>query len=595
MRKVGNIIQSNVILLLVTGIVLMVPNVAAQDRGQEDQPVLPDLAPREVEIRGQLQIAFPSLRRQPLVGFNPPPRVPDIPPERRPTLESYRDAGAPVDTSPLEKPEPPGIAALSGDNPFRAEAEIGTGRYFTRIVRGLATSQLGPGRQLDVNIHYEGSDGHLVSDDIEEVKNASDDFSGSIAYRSETDRITTSAKISGFLSSYSMFGIDNSSGGSVILNPDRNGKHGAIQATLGSGRLSRIEYGLSGSLQQSRFTSDLFSSARIVDPTTERVEKRASLSARVAVPLSRSSAYGSAKASWAGLDSGGLAGSDLSYGEIGVGMVRTTDRMTVSGGPRLLTVGFDAGVGGESGADRRATYVSADVDVSLRSGDLLTLIGSNRPHVQTNSLAELFSANPYLVNEPDMQPSILTVNAEAGLLFSSGPLQFKASVQLRQSPNWAYFVSTTGSGTSTVASGFFDLGYVEGRVTSAGGQMAISLPASLQLSTTLYVHDTELTDSGIQIPHHPRLSAELGLSVPFASRRGMVQVTGRYIGERYSDVSQSQSLDPYLDADVYARYDVGRRIGIVVRLLNLGINEHEAWNGYPQSPAILVGGVRMLW
>jgi hypothetical protein len=50
-----------------------------------------------------------------------------------------------------------------------------------------------------------------------------------------------------------------------------------------------------------------------------------------------------------------------------------------------------------------------------------------------------------------------------------------------------------------------------------------------------------------------------------------------------------------LDADVYARYDIGRNIGIVLRLLNLGINDHEAWNGYPQSPAIVVGGVRMLW
>ena len=39
---------------------------------------LPDLAPREVEITGDLTIAFPTLRRQPIVGFNPPPRVPDM-------------------------------------------------------------------------------------------------------------------------------------------------------------------------------------------------------------------------------------------------------------------------------------------------------------------------------------------------------------------------------------------------------------------------------------------------------------------------------------------------------------------------------------
>ncbi|MEX1055354.1 MAG: hypothetical protein WED81_04960, partial [Rhodothermales bacterium] len=49
-------------------------------RGQDDpnRPVLPDIAPRVVEIRGQLEISLPSLQRQPLMGFNPPPPVAPI-------------------------------------------------------------------------------------------------------------------------------------------------------------------------------------------------------------------------------------------------------------------------------------------------------------------------------------------------------------------------------------------------------------------------------------------------------------------------------------------------------------------------------------
>ncbi|MDX1741384.1 MAG: TonB-dependent receptor, partial [Rhodothermales bacterium] len=187
------------------------------------------------------------------------------------------------------------------------------------------------------------------------------------------------------------------------------------------------------------------------------------------------------------------------------------------------------------------------------------------------------------------------VNAEAGLLFSSGGIQFKASAQLKQSPNWAFFSNSTGTGAASVTGGFFDVGYSDARVTSVGGEMAISLPAELQLSSTVYIHDTELTNLGVQIPYHPRLSAQLGLSFPFASRRGIVQVTGKFVGERYADITETTTVDPFVDADVYARYDVRPNIGLVLRLQNLGINDHELWARYPQSPSIIMGGVRVLW
>ena len=75
--------------LLLAVLLWLVLPVEALAQVDTTRSALPDIAPREVEIRGQLEILLPSLRRQPLVGFNPPPRVPRPPAGRRPFAETY--------------------------------------------------------------------------------------------------------------------------------------------------------------------------------------------------------------------------------------------------------------------------------------------------------------------------------------------------------------------------------------------------------------------------------------------------------------------------------------------------------------------------
>ena len=87
------------------------------------QTLLPDISPREVEIRGELQIAFPSLIRQPLIGFNPPPRVPELPAGRRPFIEDYKLASADLPNTPLGQPDPPEVSSLSDLDPVNGEFE----------------------------------------------------------------------------------------------------------------------------------------------------------------------------------------------------------------------------------------------------------------------------------------------------------------------------------------------------------------------------------------------------------------------------------------------------------------------------------------
>ncbi len=573
---------------------LIVGAAVAQDTQQ--QPVLPDLAPREVEIRGQLQISFPSLRRQPLVGFNPPPRVPEIPPSRRPFIEDYRDAGADLSQSLLTPPDPPAVAALAGEGPLRAELEVATGRYFARRIHGIAAGRMSGGQHVDVTLDYVGSDGGANPALAADVKNASDDVSGAIGYRRELGKVRYGARLEGLISGYRLYGIDTTgTAGRIRVDPKRDGRSATESVWIASGPRSSATFRVDAGLQQTKFETDLFTTDTIQDPTTSRSEKRGWVGAEVGVPTADFTVYAAGRAEFAGVDGGGLVGSDLGSGEAALGLRFDGENVTLAAAPRIMNVSFEPDVGGSSSTERKsATYLSPEFEVRLRAGERVMFFANNRPRVAPNRLVQLFGESPYLVTEPLMQPSIMTIDAESGIALFSGPLQFKVEAALKRSPNWAFFQASPGAGASSVESGYFDVGYSDGRTITLGGEIALSLPADLQLSTSARYTDAELVDLETGIPNVASLTGEAGLSYPFAARRGLVQITGRYIGTRHADIGEEIDLNAYLDFDIYARYNINNSWGITLRLENIGPDNTEIWKNYPQSPFVFSVGLRIL-
>ena len=562
----------------------------------EGRPVLPDLAPREVEIRGQLQISFPSLQRQPLVGFNPPPRVPDIPLSRRPIIESYKVAGPDFRQTALSPPDPPAVAALTGEGPLTAEVEVSAGRYLSRHVHAVGSARLVSRQKLDVRIDHSGTDGDVVRANPAEVKNQSDDFSGSLGYRRAFAAATIGARLEGFASRYKLYGLDTTgTSGRFELNPDRTAGSARESIWLSSAPGQEVEYHVEAALRQSKIESDLFAVKTISDPGTERSERRGSISGSLAFPVSSAKGFLGGHFESAGLDADGLVGSDLSHTEFTAGFRYTNPTLTFEGGAAALTSSFDEDDGSGDPVGRSATYVSPLFNLRLRTGDRVVFFAQNQPGVEPNGLTDLFTTNPWLVTEPRMQPSIRTIDAQTGIALFSGSVQLKAEARLKRSPNWGYFVASRGSGASQVEAGYFDLLYRDATVISLGGEMALSLPAELQLSAAAYYHDAELVDLDARIPHHPQLSGRGGLSYPFASGRGLLQVTGRFIGKRFADEQETVELDPYFDLDLYTRYDVTRSVGLVIRLDNIAPERNEIWRGYEESQLILSGGVRLIW
>ena len=128
----------------------------------------PELPPREVEIRGTLEVSLPSLQRQPLMGFNPPPEVPRPPANRRPFIERYKQASADLPVSPLGRPQPPSALGASYP-PAQGQIESLIGRYFSRAVNARLQAPLSDQASFLLRADYRGSEGHEPFETLPDV------------------------------------------------------------------------------------------------------------------------------------------------------------------------------------------------------------------------------------------------------------------------------------------------------------------------------------------------------------------------------------------------------------------------------------------
>ncbi len=101
---------------------------AAQDAGS---PLLPDIDPQDIEIRGDFVARFSGITRQPILGFSPKPRVFRMDPNRMPYLESQAEMVASLPISDIDRPQAPSYTSPSFPKRHRVLATAGFGNYWT--------------------------------------------------------------------------------------------------------------------------------------------------------------------------------------------------------------------------------------------------------------------------------------------------------------------------------------------------------------------------------------------------------------------------------------------------------------------------------
>ena len=132
----------------------------AQTQADTEQSLLPDIDPQDIEIRSQFQARFPGLDRQPILGFNPRPRVYQIDPNRMPYLEDEEDVLASLPVGSLDRPEPPEYSALGYRSPKYAFLRMGIGSDITPEADAFATARVADNSWVSGNIRFTSSDGH---------------------------------------------------------------------------------------------------------------------------------------------------------------------------------------------------------------------------------------------------------------------------------------------------------------------------------------------------------------------------------------------------------------------------------------------------
>jgi len=134
---------------------------AQQTDPRAQQNLLPEIDPQDIEIRTQFRARFPGLRRQPILGFNPKPRVFQIDPNRTPFIESEEAIAASVPVGQLDRPDAPTYSPLSYVDPSTGFARLGIGSYITPEADIYAIKGFGNKHWVSGNLSHRSSNGHL--------------------------------------------------------------------------------------------------------------------------------------------------------------------------------------------------------------------------------------------------------------------------------------------------------------------------------------------------------------------------------------------------------------------------------------------------
>ncbi len=561
-----------------TAVVAQVPDTA--------QVVLPDLAPREVEIRGTLEIAFPSLQRQPLIGFNPPPLVPQIPPDRQPYVEPYRQAAASPAPVARQRPQPPSIATIGRGHPANGLFESTLGRYLTRTFNGFLEYSLNEKVTPYAALIYTGSSGFQPFAARPEVATPYDLLTTrtGLIY---TGRLQATLEVGGAFHSYRLYGLVREL---LYSAPRRENQSGYVVFHLAPTVQDDLEGYLKLRLSSSRYATTypagFFRRTRATEVAT--LERRLDLNGVFSYPLATGTLHFNLQGHIAGVNPQAFLESDVRSIAVGFAwQFAPAPTLQLQIGGRLL--GLKATPTGT-----RALYLSPLVELTLFPAPGTRLYIRQRPSLQAYRLDELLQEIPVLDDHIMPQPALRSIDLEAGGEFFLGVFRLRTAAGFVEAPleRYAYRRRRSFAPVAPVTW----LSYARQRRFYADGEASLTLPSGLQGSLGLRLQHVVLTETNQLSSYEPGVQAHLLLSYRFARQRGFIQVLGRYEGVRYAALNSQYRLPPYLDLDLQTTYQLTPAIGLVVRLENLAPARYRTrWFDYPEPAAILSAGMRIRW
>jgi hypothetical protein len=570
--------RAGTVLLLLLAVSLTARPALAQDPSERD-PELPEIAPQEIEIRGQFEIGFPSLQRQPLRGFARPSTVPVLPPDRVPYTKPYKQERSQL---PDQLPAPPtnGTQLAPSPPPANGYVEAGAGRFLSRFARGVVTLPVSPTESFEIDATYTGSSGYEPFDGLS-GSTQHDDVDGRIRFLSRREAASVSARVHGMTSGYQLYGLSPTSTTPI---PERTLQSGGFSAGLET-------HGRVPASAQFAFDQMHVGTGRDertgVPGAVDRNQQRVALHAEAALPFGSREIRAGGSVSTSGLDGGAFAGDVATYEVGGSAVAYRTGPTVIRAGARAMGYTSTSSATGGRIPNEDANYISPTAELTVAFTPALTIFATNDPGLEANTLHSLHQEAPWLSETPELRPTLYTTRAEAGVRVSTGSLRFTSHARYRYAPNYAFF--SPGSDIGSLL-----LNYGSARIASAGASVALQGRDRVQAVLRAEIRDGQLVEPGVEIPYFSPFRVESAVSLAFSGGKGRVEA--QFGVESGRTITPDRDTPGTVDVDLEGRYAVTPIIDVLARLQNLGgPNELGRFENYARETNVIQLGVRIHW
>lgn len=556
-------------------------NIQAQTTGGDPQnSLLPEINPQDIEIRSEFKARFPGLRRQPILGFNPKPRVFRIDPNRMPFMETKDEAVASVAMSQLDRPDAPVRNILRTPDRTRGFVRAGIGNFITPELEGYVYQGFNSKSSITGNVDYRSSEGHLDSQD-----SGFRYFNGDVAFNTKIKNDTKLTISAGGLSDFNrLYNLDP-----VIQNTlsetakkDYAGLGGKIALQKTDNALQGWDVTLGGNV----YAVDL--DAGSSNYTGEVNEQRGELE------FSRH---------WAGsrlyetyyVNGSVRAGS---YQYTGVDAQQWIDTRASIEYRKLFN--FSAHVSGKMGLAyisdgfSNKIYITPELKIRYNLKDAIIITGGLYGNPEMKGVQGHHQVNRFLNFETQLRQSYTSgVYGEIAFQAFEGNRIF-GGISYELTSNYSYYdqkptsILAPGGGGQTINT-FYETKYAKANVFELFGGITQQLvPEKFWFDARFYARRPKLSDAG-DIPFEERIGVNGSLSykpVPKLTIRSWAE----YVGKRQA-VTADEELNAFALINGGAEYQITNRFGVYVKVLNILGQKYEIWRGYQERPLQAYGGL----
>lgn len=526
---------------------------------------LPPLAPRELEIRGEMRVSLPSIVRPDLAGFGIAPAPVALDPRHTPREAPYVVRGLPG--SSLAPPAPPELPVALLPVARRGMLEAGAGRDLARF----GTAYLSIPLSLETRVTFDAAyDGH--DDRSGRPGSHADAGRGRLALHTGTGTGTVDVALDARGLSRGLFGAA----------PFTGARDGAdIGVTLG----------LAHDTPARRLALDAWARGAAFDPdgtgnTGFRSQDRHA-GGRLAADLRQ---LGTNTALGLALDAG-VEGGETSTEASSQRMFASDAGLTLSfdlgrggvvrGGPRVLV--------GDDGTRRVAPTAALDLRLPLSPG--LTTLASNTPVARAGRFADLVFAEPFVAPRTSPGVTVRPIDARVGVSLTQGAAVATVWGGYRYATRDAVWSQSAPGALVDVLYGAISepVAGLDVQVTPRRSAWAglLGLRASLETREPTFDDGTTRGDA----PGRGRLAGALGVW----GRVGPVTMGLTAEGEsvRPADLAGTRTVPAWADLDAYVSASVTPLVAVVVRLDNLAATRR--WDGFPESDKLGQIGLSIRW